>query len=250
MISEFPLLVFTVFAGLAAGAYVAAAVFPPEGALKRRAWVLPVVCMVLLGIGLVGTLLHLQRPDRFLNAMANPLAPITQEAYWSIAFGVLLVVDVVVGAVRGRSPRALRVVGALAAVGLMAVTGLAYGSNYGVPAWCGWATFPLFFVGDVAMGFALYLVLERGRSGVSVLATVSAVAALLFAASCAGVAAQLAGAGAQWALAVAGCVLAAAGVAAGFLARKGGVPLVAASCACVLVAVVLVRYGFYAACAF
>ena len=41
----------------------------------------------------MGVLGHLGRPERFLLALSNPSAMIAEEAYWSIAFGVLMLVD-------------------------------------------------------------------------------------------------------------------------------------------------------------
>ena len=88
-----PLLVFTTLAGTAAGAYAVNAVRLPQKGAQERAWLFPLVCLVLLGVGLLGTLAHLGQPLRFINGMANPASMISQESYWSIAFGIVLVVD-------------------------------------------------------------------------------------------------------------------------------------------------------------
>lgn len=164
MISEFPLFVFTTLAGLAAGASIANAVFPAQEG-KRVAWVFPLVCLVLLGCGLLGCLGHLARPELFLNGLANPSAGIAQEAYASCAFGALLVAELVVGARSGRVPRALSVVTAVVALALVICMGCAYLENYGTPAWVTWATVPLFVVGDVAMGMALHALFFHGAYG-------------------------------------------------------------------------------------
>ena len=58
MISEFPLFLFTTLAGLAAGAYAVSAVFP-VGKDPKKAWLFPLVCGILLAVGLVGLPLHL-----------------------------------------------------------------------------------------------------------------------------------------------------------------------------------------------
>ena len=83
MISEFPLFLFTTLGGLAAGAYVAAAIFPDVDRKPKRPWLFPLVCLALLGVGLLGVLGHLGRPERFLLAMSNPSSMIAEEAYWS-----------------------------------------------------------------------------------------------------------------------------------------------------------------------
>lgn len=155
MISEFSLFVFTTFAGTAVGAYVANAAFPLSRE-RRMPWLFPLVCLVLLGVGLVGCLTHLARPELFLNALSNARAGIAQEAYCAIAFGIVLVADLAITCVKGDAPRALRIVGAVVAVVLACVMGLAYTPTLGTPAWCTWSTVPLFVVGDAAVGFALY----------------------------------------------------------------------------------------------
>lgn len=155
MISEFPLFVFSTCSGLAAGTYAVSAFFAKDRVDAKRSWLLPLVCIVLLGTGLLGTLAHLGHPERFLNAFVNPSAMIAQEAYWSIAFGVLLLVDLILG-FKGRTvPAAVRWLGVVAAVGLAVVTGWAYFTCHGVVAWSQLATLPLFVVGDAAMGAAL-----------------------------------------------------------------------------------------------
>lgn len=256
MISEFPLLVFTVFAGVAAGTYFVTPFFEgvrEGGRLKRVA--LPLICIVLLGIGLLGTLAHLQHPERFLNAFVNPTAMIAQEAYWSIAFGVVLVIDLLLSALRAAgTPRAVKVVGAVFALGLMVVTGLAYAMNYGVPAWRGWATFPLFLFGDIAVGLSLFAAMHEGAYERKTLLAFGAVAEVLLGIALIGFVLQLFEAGEGVAPAVVALVLAPCGaLACAILARKEGKQarmLAWISFACVLVSIVVARYAFYAACPF
>lgn len=154
MISEFPLFVFTTFAGIAAGAYVIAALFPREPE-DRHAWLFPLGLLVLLGIGLLGCLMHLQHPERFLNALFNPTAGITLEAYFSLLFGLTLLVEVILLLAKKKVPCWLHVLGSLIAFALTCIMGYAYYISYGVEAWGSWATVPLFFVGDLAMGAGL-----------------------------------------------------------------------------------------------
>ena len=90
MISEFPLLVFTTLAGLAAGSYTMSAFFP-VGQGSKRPWLFPLVCLVLLAAGLLCLPAHLEHPERMLIALSNPSAMIAQEAYWSIGFGRSLI---------------------------------------------------------------------------------------------------------------------------------------------------------------
>lgn len=244
MISEFPLFAFTTLAGLSGGAYVAAAVFGgADAGEKKRAWLLPLVCLVLLGLGLLGCLGHLGRPLMFMNALANPTSMISEEAYWSIAFGIVVLADVVLCATKGASPRALRVVGAVFACGLMVVMANAYFTSHAVAAWTNLATWPLYIVGDLAMGFALYGALDAaaGKSAVPV-----AVLGALFALTCVAEAIVFSGVEQNAVLFVAGAVIAAVGAVSAILARKNAAAAVVAF-ALIFVAVALARYGFYAA---
>ena len=102
MISEFPLLVFTTLAGLAAGSYTMSAFFP-VGQGSKRPWLFPLVCLVLLAAGLLCLPAHLEHPERMLIALSNPSAMIAQEAYWSIGFGIVLLADVVLSKAKGRA---------------------------------------------------------------------------------------------------------------------------------------------------
>ena len=184
MISEFPLFCFTTLAGLAAGAYVVAAVFL-VGKESKRAWLFPLVCLVLLGVGLLGLPMHLGRPERLLTALTHPTAMIAQEAYWSMAFGVVLLIDLVILKTKGSVPRALRAVGAVFALGLMCVMGNAYFVSLAVSAWASWPTFPLFVLGDLAMGAAGVAVLahvmkERGAKPAEVDGDAADIATLQF----------------------------------------------------------------------
>ena len=154
-----PLLVFTTFAGFAAGAYAVDAVCG-NGREAKTPWLFPLACVVLLGIGLCGTLAHLGQPLRFMNGMANPASGISQESYWAIALGIGIVVDLVLSW-RGKTVRAVRWVGGAVAVGFMVVTGLAYFDCLGLVAWRGAATLPVFILGDVALGAGLCAVLAK-----------------------------------------------------------------------------------------
>lgn len=250
MISEFPLFAFTTLGGLAAGAYAVSAFFPDGGQGVKRPWLFPLICIVLLGAGLLGVLGHLGRPERFLFALSNPSSMIAQEAYWSIALGIFMLVDLVLLARKGASPRAVRILGAVAALGLMCIMGNAYFTAYGNPVWAAWPTLALFVLGDVAMGAALFGLFDSGRYRTGAFAAVSAVLSMLAAAGMTAVAARFAGFSIEVAPFVVGAVLALAGAVCALLARKGKLPGNTGSTSAfvlVLVGVIVARYAFYAA---
>lgn len=258
MISEFPLFCFTTLAGLAAGAYAVNAVFK-VGEGSKRAWLFPLACMILLGVGLLGLPMHLGRPERMLVALTQPSAMIAQEAYWSMAFGIVLLIDAVLLKVKGRAPRALRIVGAVFALGLTAVMGNAYFVSLAVPAWASVATFPFFILGDLAMGVAAValfdFLLSKGSDDAlcaspkfllveAVLAAVAVV--VLVVEGC-----RFASVGLSIAPFAVSAVIAAASAAVALAARMGKVSGKVAAWACfvcLFVAVAIARYAFYAAC--
>lgn len=155
-----PLLLFTTCSGAAAGAYLVSLLMQlckvgeTDGNMQRR-WLFPLTCAALLGVGLLGTLAHLGQPLRFLNGVSNPGSMISQESYWAIAFGVILLADIALTKAKKVAPLALRCLGTLAACGLMTVTGLAYCKCSYIPAWSDALTIPLFVVGDMALGAAI-----------------------------------------------------------------------------------------------
>ncbi|MEA5019723.1 MAG: DmsC/YnfH family molybdoenzyme membrane anchor subunit [Gordonibacter sp.] len=252
-----PLLVFTTFAGLAAGAYAIDALCgnghaSDDAAAPARPWLFPLVCLILLGVGLCGTLVHLGQPLRFANGMANPGSMIAQEAYWSIAFGIVIVVDLALAKVKGASVRLIRWVGALVAVGLMVVTGLAYYQSLGLSAWSGAATVPLFLVGDLALGVGLCALLARDTTLGTKLICANVAAQLAFAVVLVAYGLHLARVGIDMTgMLVAAGVVGPVGVGAVALAVRGGkIPArIGGIALCVLatVGVIIARFAFFAA---
>lgn len=176
---------------------------------------------------------------------------IAEEAYWSIAFGVLMVIDAVLCKVKGAAPVAVRALGAIAAIGLMCVTANAYFTMHGNPVWTGPATLALFVVGDLAMGIALVALFRSGLAPEKMFAGVAIVALALCAASIAAIAAQFAGYGFDMMPFIAALIIGpVAGIVVYVLSMTGKLaPKVAAPLAfvLVLVGVVIARYFFYAA---
>ena len=251
MISEFPLFVFTTFAGIAAGSYVVSLLFPIRRDGTGKPWAFPLLMFALLAIGLIGCLMHLQHPERFLNALCNPAAGITLEAYSSIVLGIVLLVDTLCCALRGSCPKLVRVVGAAAALLLAFVMGYAYSISLGVQAWASPVSVLLFLVGDIAMGAGLCAVLSGENGPSRALSVTVAVASAAFAASSACEAVLFTGVGIGVAPQVAACVLSLFATVLGFAAKKAK-PRTVAACQCVaiVIAVCIARYAFYAACTF
>lgn len=251
MISEFPLFLFTTLAGASAGTCAIRAAFPLAKD-RKRPWLFSLVCIVLLGFGLLGVLFHLAQPAMFLNALANPTAGIAQEAYCSILFGLLLLADIICDLKRkGGSPRALQVACGIVGLVLTFIMGMSYVGNFGVPAWATWSTVAQFVVGDLAFGAALYLAFEKNAlSNVPFRITFIAVAAV-FAVVLVFEGMHFNSLGLDsilfW---VSEVFVLAAIICAAITHRKDApVTLYAVALACALIGVCVARWGFYLACA-
>lgn len=257
MVQELPLFVFTMFAGLAAGAYIFAALFPlrtvevPDGedgktGFVTRQWTLPLICLVLLVVSGLFLLTHLGHPERVLNAFSNPSAGITQEGVTMIAFGAFVAADLILCLVKDGAPRALRIVGAVLALSMTFAMGAAYVTSYGIPAWASWQTVPLFVLGDLGMGSALAVALGYGGDSkpmalaCALVLYVLALVALVLAAF------QLAPFGAAVPILATGVVLALVAAAAGAFRKKDAAAFAWVVFACLFVGVALVRFAFYA----
>jgi DMSO reductase anchor subunit len=173
-----PLVVFTVCSGLSAGTFLMTLVgrllLRGKGAetdtlAAYSGTALSAVCLLVLGIGLLATLLHLGQPMRFINGLSNPASMIAQESYWALAFLALLAVSALFALVKKNIPLAAHILGALAGTGLMIVTGLAYARAIGIPAWNSAITVSLFFISDIVAGVALCLVAFKEEKVVLVL---------------------------------------------------------------------------------
>lgn len=118
-----------------------------------------VLSILLLGIGLLASAFHLGHPFRFINGLRNPNSMIAQEAYWSIGFGILLLIVVIVAFQGKKASLALNSFTALVGVGLLVVTSLVYAKPLGIPAWNHGVT-PLFFIiSAIIMGCVVFLLL-------------------------------------------------------------------------------------------
>lgn len=245
MISEFALFVFTTLGGLGACLYAASAVFPVSG--KRANVAVPLITLICLGVGGLALLLHLGHPERMFNAFANPGSGITQEAIVSMVFGAIVVIDLALSFFKDSSPRALRIVGAIAGIALCCVMGLAYYAYESQAAWHAWTTIPLFLCGDLAVGCLLLGVVDKqvatGKTFMMANVVLSALAAIAFAAA----GAHFAGVGLPPYPFIAAVVLAAAAVCGVCVADKRQDPnMYWPAFAAMFIAIVVARYAFYA----
>lgn len=282
MISEFPLLVFTVLTSIAAGSYVAAAAFPRKGT-DGRPWLLPVVAIVLVAIGGLAATTHLGRPANILNVLNNPIASLTMEGIVAGLLALVALVDAVLCFTKKSANRIVRIVGAVVGVALLCVVTYAYVTSYGNPVWISTPSYLVFVVAGLAAGFAFWQALANAGgtaapaastpSGASTtnsapaaatapaLSLATAVLNLLFALVLVWQAVVFSGFGeAGFAPIAAGAVLAVAAAACAFLVgRKPGASsqgtagnalataLLWAAAILAIAALIVSRYGFYMA---
>lgn len=244
MISEFSLFVFTTLGGLGAGLYAASAVFPAQG--KRTNLAVPLIALACLGIGGIALLLHLGRPERMFNAFANPGSGITQEAIVSMVFGALIVVDLALVFFKGKTVRAVRIVGALAGIVLCCIMGMAYYAYDSMAAWHALPTVPMFLCGDLAMGFALLGAIDGETAGNKSFTWANIVLAIVAAVAFAAEGAQFGSVGLSPYPFIGATVLALASAGAAFLVvKKGDARMYWVAFAVMFIAVVCARYAFY-----
>jgi hypothetical protein len=155
MISEFPLMLFTVLTGIAIGAYVGAALFPKKGS-DEKAWIFPLVALILLACGGFAAMGHLGRPHMMMNVLHNPGSSITMEGICTGIVAVIAIIDMVLAKQKGEANRGVRIVGAIAGIIFMCIVTSVYVKSYGNPAWMSTPTYCMFLAGDLAAGFAAW----------------------------------------------------------------------------------------------
>ena len=263
MISEFPLWAFTILSGIACGAYIAAAFFPTakvnqatvangsEAQVESngKTWVFPLMVLVLVAVGGLCAVGHLGRPLQMLNVLNNPLASITMEGIFTGLLGAVALVDFFLSKKEGASPRWIRIVGGIVSVLFILVVTSAYVTSYGNPSWRALPTFPLFLLGDLSVGFALWFSLFDKKSKLLVL--VSGIISALFALNLIWEGIVFAGlAQAGTGVIIAGAVIAIAQSVLSFLSWSGKLEapwMRSAILALALLALFVSRYGFYMA---
>ena len=248
MISEFPLMLFTVLTGIACGAYVGAALFPKKGA-DDKAWLFPVVVLVLAACGGLAATGHLGRVENIFNVLNNPGASITMEGICTGVLAVVAIIDLVLAKQKGEANRALRYVGAIAGIIFLCIVTSVYVKSYGNPLWMATPTFGIFVLGGLAAGFACWMLFADDDN--KSLAIATAVVNALFGVVLIWQAAVFAGADAEGMMPIAvGAVAALAAAVAAYMASAGKMSGKTAVYAVVVLAVVALfvsRYGFYAA---
>ena len=244
MISEFPLMLFTVLTGIACGAYVGAALFPKKGA-DEKAWLFPVIVLVLAACGGLAATGHLGRIENILNVLNNPGASITMEGICTGVLAVVAIVDLVLAKQKGEANRALRYVGAVVGIVFLCIVTSVYVKSYGNPVWMATPTFGIFVLGGLGAGLACWMLFSDEDNKTLALAT--AVVNGLFAIVLVWQAVVFSGAGAEGMLLIAiGAVAAIAAAVAAYMASAGKMSVYVVV-ALAVIALFISRYGFYAA---
>ncbi|MDO5042905.1 MAG: dimethyl sulfoxide reductase anchor subunit [Slackia sp.] len=133
---NWPLVVSTVCQRSALGLFICAFVANAVlGAALPLSWI-ALVALVLIAVGGLASVFHLQRPQRFFNAFSNPKSHLTQEAVVTLPLGVLLLASCLNGIVYdlGEADVVVYAFTALAAMAFLIVTGMAYQMK-SRPAW-------------------------------------------------------------------------------------------------------------------
>lgn len=152
--------------------------------------IVALVTIVILGIGMLGTMSHLGKPGRFLGALRNPTSHLSLEMLTCIPVGIcylILGLNGLVYAMPEAAVLVLEVIGLVASVAFIWVTALAYRMK-ARPAWDNVFTplnFMLTFLSGGAFGAVFAAIAADGSVPVGLLATcavlfVAAMACQLF----------------------------------------------------------------------
>jgi DMSO reductase anchor subunit len=240
-------MLFTVLTGIAIGAYVGAALFPKKGA-DEKAWIFPVVALVLLACGGFAAMGHLGRPQLMMNVLNNPGSSITMEGICTGIMAVIAIVDLVLAKQKGEANRGVRIVGAIAGLIFMCIVTSVYVKSYGNAAWMSAPTYLMFVVGDLALGALFIAALDEKAGQNKTLVTTAAVLGALLAVTVIGNAVVFQGCGlSPVPFAIAALVAAAVAVYLFTSWEKAGSGMRWAVFVALLVAVAIARYAFYAA---
>jgi len=248
MISEFPLFIFTLLGGGAAGAYAAAALFTEKEFEGKKLAMFPLVCLILLGVSGVALLGHLGHPERVFNAFSNINSGITQEGFTMMAFGVVVAIDCLVRLVKSQAVRALKIVGGVCGVLCLCAMANAYFNMLGIDACTTPAVVPFFIVGGLATGFALFGLFMEHPYEKGAFSTASVVIDALLAVAMAAMAAHFSGVGLDLLPMVCGLVIApvASIVVIAMHWKEPKSWTATAVCALMFVGLAIARFAFYA----
>ncbi|MDR2721645.1 MAG: dimethyl sulfoxide reductase anchor subunit, partial [Coriobacteriaceae bacterium] len=159
---EWPLILFTVFAGAGAGVLVFAGVAEFFDASKKSRYIAAIVAIILLVIGGCFSLLHLGNPGNFMAAAANifSFSPISLEL---IFLGLAVLVALIYLVLVNRESSAAKILGI---IGIVVGLCFAYFSGHGyqvIEARPAWATPLLTFsyaLSALAMGGFIFLAIQ------------------------------------------------------------------------------------------
>jgi DMSO reductase anchor subunit len=161
------LVAFTLLSGLGAGLVLVLAIAGRyvHDAASLQSFELPalVTAFLLLCLAFVSSAVHLGRPGRAFNALANPRSMIAKEAYWGIALVVVTGVAMARSISGHPQGTVLGALGVLAAAGLLTVTALVYARARAIPTWNSASTLLRFWTSAALMGAVGCLLVAAGR---------------------------------------------------------------------------------------
>ncbi|MBR2790503.1 MAG: hypothetical protein IKD70_07850 [Eggerthellaceae bacterium] len=253
MISEFPLFLFSTLTGIAAGAYAVGSVFC-KNRQEASGWVFPLTVFLLAAFGGLASVMHLGRPDLGIYALTQPHSAIAQEAYCIASLMTISLADLLLLRLRGKSPRWLIVLGAIAGLALMVVTSRGYVISQAIEPWTGWGTWLLFIAGDLLMGAGLVALFESDVVGNKAFVAAYLVLAVLTLVGLVGAAMAFAGSTSGSLPFIAAAIIAPVASAVVLVVGKSSKMTARGTATWMfvlaVVGVAIARYFFYAVCAF
>ena len=98
----------------------------PEKGDEAKAWIFPLVVLILVAVGGIAAMGHLGRLAMMFNVLNNPTASITMEGASSGLLALVALIDLVLAKRAGSANRVLRIIGAVVGIVCMCVVTSAY----------------------------------------------------------------------------------------------------------------------------
>lgn len=224
-----------------------AALFPRKDGTDRP-WLFPLLALILMVVGSISSTTHVGRPWLIMNVLNNPTASLTMEGMSAGALCLVAFIDLLICLIKKKENRAVRIIGGIVGIVMLAIVTMAYTTSYGNPAWRSAPTYIVFIAGGFAVGSTFWALFVDGVSDKKAftgaqcaMGAFLAVALVWQAAVFAGL--EESGTG----LIVAGAILAIVATILVIANSKAGRAKTVAVFVLMLLAVCLSRYGFYMA---
>jgi len=156
---QWALVFYTILIGASVGAFILVAFSELKGVGEKYRLPVSVISLVLLALGGLSSVLHLEHPERAANIFGNFGSPITKEMYLAFTTGLFIVLYIVMLRIAASrtAKKVFAVLGLISGLALAAVSGLIYVLP-ARPAWNSWYLPLIFITTGLSLGmFIVYV---------------------------------------------------------------------------------------------